>query len=1055
MRRSVFLLLIWTVFSLEAQTPDWENPEVFEINKLPPRATFYHYRNEKEAIQDDWKSSENYLLLNGTWKFNWVKSPDNRAKEFHKSDFDVSTWDDIEVPGTWELQGHGIPIYTNIVYPFPRNPPFIPHEYNPVGSYRRTFEIPEEWSGQKITLHFGAVRSAMYLWVNGEKVGYSQGSKLPAEFDVTEYVVAGENQVAVEIYRWSDASYIEDQDFWRLSGMKRDVYLYAAPKNHIKDFKVVADLEASYSSGVFDLAVETAGNDDCSNCSIDVKLLDGQQTVFQDSKPINEPSFESTIPDVKKWTAETPHLYQLLISFKQGDQILDATSRRIGFRKVEIKDSQLLVNGVPVYLKGVNLHEHDQNTGHVISEELTRLDMQIMKENNVNAIRCSHYPKDPHFYQLADEYGFYVIDEANIEVHGMGTTNQGLDSNEEAKAIHPAYLPEWREAFMSKTKRLYERDKNHPSVIIWSLGNEAGNGQNLMDTYDYLKEVDQTRPTQYEGATYYRNSDIQAPMYASIEQMKDYLKSDIKRPYIQCEYAHAMGNSVGNLQDYWDLIEAHDVFQGAFIWDWVDQGILSTNENGEEFWAYGGDLGGENLQHDRNFCMNGVVNVDRTPHPSLFELKKVYQYIKFTDFDESNGKLSIYNGYDFIDLSRFHFEWELVQDGSRAAKGSFGELETSARTEEQVNLQLPNLKPGSEYFLNVFARLNQDWGLLKKGLELAKEQFQLTGFISKQVVCEEANPLQVTSEGNVITVFGNSFSYQFDKSTGQLVTIDYGEGNLLVDPIKANFWRAPTDNDFGFNMQKDWRDWKTASDQQKLQGFTTAALNEDQVEGFLNGQLEKIRSVKKGKVVGCFVAIQSLYQLAAVEGTVRMTYVINQEGELQLVVDLDVPEGADLKPLPRFGTNFSVSEAYNLVDYYGRGPHENYQDRYTSAFIGTYMSTAEDLYFAYARPQENGYHIDTRWLELTDESGQGIRIDALDKPFGFSALHNTIEDFDEGLEKTNRHTTDIKPRDLVNVNVDYAQMGVGGDTSWGAWPHPEYQIPARDYRFRYIISKAR
>ncbi|MEM7110424.1 MAG: glycoside hydrolase family 2 TIM barrel-domain containing protein, partial [Bacteroidota bacterium] len=1044
--------MIFSATLLQAQVPDWENPEVFEISKLPARATFYHYPSERDALLDDWKTSKNYLLLNGTWKFNWVKSPKDRPQSFYNVDFDVSSWNDIEVPGNWELQGYGIPIYTNIIYPFPKNPPFIPHEYNPVGSYKRTFQIPERWEGQKITLHFGAVRSAMYVWVNGKKVGYSQGSKLPAEFDITEIINRGQNEISVEIYRWSDASYIEDQDFWRLSGMERDVYLYATPHTYINDFRVIATLDDQYEKGVFDLSVDVAKKDECKDCAVEVRLLNGSETIFGTQKSMQDPEFKTLISQVKKWTAEEPHLYQLLISLKRGDDILDVTSRKIGFRKVEIKDSQLLVNGEAIYLKGVNLHEHDEKTGHVISAELTRLDMQVMKENNVNAIRCSHYPKDPHFYELADEYGFYVIDEANIEVHGMGTTNQGLDNNEEAKSIHPAYRPEWREAFMSKTERMYERDKNHPSIIIWSLGNEAGNGQNLMYTYDYLKSVDSTRPTQYEGATHYRNSDIQAPMYASIEQMKDYLGSGIGRPYIQCEYAHAMGNSVGNLQDYWDLIEAHDVFQGAFIWDWVDQGILTNNENGEEYWAYGGDLGGENLQNDRNFCMNGVVNADRTPHPALFELKKVYQHIKFKSFDMETNELTISNGYDFIDLSRFEFQWTLLKNGIVVKKNTISTVTSGPGNVSVVKLDPGAVNDQAEYHLTMSALLKEDWGLLKAGHEVAKEQFQLTDFVPNAVRCEKGNPIRLESNEVLHDISGEGFTYQFNRSTGRLISIDYGDGNLISEPISANFWRAPTDNDFGFNMQKEWREWKMAGSDQRLTDFAVVSMNEGELLQLQNETVKQRTALKAKTVKDCFVVVLSCYELPSVKGAVDIFYVIGQHGEMQVILDLTLPENVELDPLPRLGTSFSISKEYNLVSYYGRGPHENYQDRYTSAFVGTYSSTAEELYFPYARPQENGYHTDTRWLELTNEAGKGLRITALNRPFGFSALRNTINDFDEGLEKNNRHTTDIKPRDLVNLNIDYAQMGVGGDTSWGAQPHKEYQIPAGNYRFEYKIS---
>ncbi len=1046
------LLLLFFLFTLNilgAQVPEWENPEVFEINKLPPRATFYHFSNEFE-VNEDWQLSSSYQSLNGKWKFNWVRSPEDRPIDFYKKEYDVSGWNELEVPGNWEINGYGIPIYTNVVYPFPKNIPFIPHEYNPVGSYRRSFSLPESWEGERITLYLGAVRSAMYIWVNGERVGYSEGSKLPSEFDISDFVVTGENQIAIEIYRWSDASYIEDQDFWRLSGIERDVYIYATPKTSIGDFRVQAGLDDSYQNGDFQLDIMITDTDACENCEIEIKLIDDKDEVFRNIQPITESRFNHVLPDVNPWTAETPYLYNLFVTLKSPKgETLDATSTKVGFREIEIKDSRLLINGSPVYLKGVNLHDHDQTRGHVISEDLTRLDMRIMKENNINAIRCSHYPKDPHFYEMADKYGFYVIDEANIEVHGMGTTNQGLDNNEEAKAIHPAYLPEWREAFLARTKRMYQRDKNHPSVIIWSLGNEAGNGQNLMDTYDYLKSVDATRPVQYEGATSYRNSDIQAPMYARLEHMERYLKSENQRPYILCEYAHAMGNSVGNLQDYWDIIEAHDIFQGGFIWDWVDQGLVDKDENGEEYWAYGGDLGGENLQNDKNFCLNGIVNPDRTPHPALFEVKKVYQNIKFQEFDLTNKTLTIYNGYDFIDLSGFNFEWSLLANGNEIANGKISDLNTSARSDSTVRLVLPDLVGELEYLLNISATTKSKNGLLSEGHEVAKEQFPLTGYAWEVINCKEFGNMTVEREGTTIKINGNGFLYEITEDEGELVTMDFGYGNLIHDPISVNFWRAPTDNDFGFKMQKDWLDWKLASHNQNFVKLEMSTLED--ATNVRSGDVNWKR-VSMGEIKDCFVVLKTRHDLPAVDGIVDIYYLISQAGELEVIVSLELTKDNDLKPLPRFGVNFSIASLYNTVRYYGRGPHENYQDRFTSAFLGIYSSTAEELYFPYSRPQENGYHIDTRWLNLSSASGDGIQIRSIEEAFGFSTLRNTIDDFDEGLEKTNRHTTDIKPRDFINVNIDFSQMGVGGDTSWGAKPHEKYQIAPKDYMFSFRIT---
>ncbi|MEQ8241350.1 MAG: glycoside hydrolase family 2 TIM barrel-domain containing protein [Cyclobacteriaceae bacterium] len=1041
-------LLVLTMLSQAQERPDWENPEVFERNKLDARATFYHF-SEADLVDKTWQESENYQSLNGLWKFNWTKSPDYRPIDFYKPNYDVSRWAEITVPGNWELQGYGIPIYTNVKYVFPANPPFIPHDYNPVGSYKRTFSIPENWIDQKVTLHFGAVRSAFYVWVNGEKVGYSQGSKLPAEFDITHFLIKGENQLAVEIYRWSDASYIEDQDFWRLSGMDRDVYMYATPKTYIEDFTVMAGLDPTYVDGKLSLDVSLNNTSNLrANTTVEVQLKDGEKVIYEDTKAIevkakNNTSinFTKTIGNVKPWTAETPNLYSLIIVEKDAKgKVLDATSRLIGFRSVEIKNSQLLVNGVAIYLKGVNLHDHSDTSGHVIDPELTKLDMQIMKQNNINAIRCSHYPKDPHFYEMADKYGFYVIDEANIETHGMGTTNQGLDNNEKKKAIHPAYLPEWKEAHLARTKRMYERDKNHPSVIIWSLGNEAGNGDNFYATYDYLKSVDPTRPVQYEGATGYENTDIQAPMYARMGKMKAYLESGGTRPFIQCEYAHAMGNSVGNLQDYWDLIEAHDIFQGGFIWDWVDQGLLTKNENGEEYWAYGGDLGGADLQNDNNFCLNGIVNPDRTAHPALFEVKKVYQYIKFKNYDLETGELTVYNGYDFINLDQFVFNYQLFKNGLQVAEGGLPSFSLAPHTSQTLPLKITDeVTDQAEYRLQIFASTKESQPLLEKGHLLAKAEFDLTPPVFESFGCDVASKILVETSGNQTLFSNDNFKITFDNQKGELISLDYGFGNVIKNGPKANFWRAPTDNDFGFKMPVKRKVWKTASQEQRLTSF----------EVFNATKPEK--KITKGKIKGCYAVVETKYALDAVKGIATIIYEINGEGEIK--VTMEVNNFADGVPnLPRLGTNWSVSETLSQVNWYGRGPHENYQDRFTSAFVNQYSASVDELYFPYIRPQENGYRTDTRWMTLKNDKNQGIRITAMDQLFGFSALKYSIDDFDEGEAKINRHTTDLEEKDFINLNIDLMQMGVGGDTSWGAQALPKYQIKPGQYKFSYVIA---
>lgn len=1049
-----FLLIITNInFYTKAQSMKvWLNPEIYQINREKPHATFYRFSDKSETItNDNFYDSPFYQSLNGKWKFNWVRKPSERPLFFYEKDYEVEDWDEINVPANWELEGYGIPIYTNIQYVFPADPPNIPDHYNPVGSYKRKFNIPDNWKqGHEIYLHFGGVCSAMYVWVNGQFVGYNEGSKTPAEFKITDFVKAGGNDLAVEVYRWSVASYTEDQDMWRLSGIEKDVYLFAAPGIAIRDFRAIASLDDTNQNGVLRLNINYRNTTERTQKAFiaKIELLNGEDVIYQDERlvdiqpgDISVAEFQKEIENVLPWTAETPNLYTLVIMLEDDKgTLVEVASQKIGFRTVEIRNNQLLVNGVPVYLKGVNLHDHDPITGHVVGSDLTIKDLQLMKAHNINAIRCSHYPKGDFFYQLCDQYGFYVIDEANIETHGMGATNQGLDDDKERQAIHPAYLPEWKGMHIDRTERMYEHHKNYTSIIIWSLGNEAGNGENFYATYEWLKKKDQTRPVQYEGATMYENTDIQAPMYATIEEMIDYAVNNPKRPYIQCEYAHAMGNSVGNLKDYWDVIEKYDVLQGGFIWDWVDQGLKAKTPDGKTFWAYGGDFDAHRLQNDGNFCINGLVSPDRSAHPALHEVKKVYQSIRFSDYDNDTNSISVYNGYDFIDLNGFEFNWQLLKNGKKNATGTFEVGVVKPGKRKSITLRLPGLDE-SEYHLNIFAKLKDDRGLLKAGHIVASEQFHVNEADFSPFDSSVEGKIKIERTGDIITIESKGFKIDFESSTGWLKSLDYGWGNCIKNPIKPNFWRAPTDNDFGYNMPQKLAFWRSASQDQRL--LSIEIIDASTGEPF-----------NKGKKKNGAIEVKTVFGLADSEVKAIVKYQINSKGEI-IVANKLINTHQGLPVIPRVGNHVILKKAFDQVEWYGRGPYENYQDRKTSAFVGVYERMVDNLNHPYIRPQENGYRTENRYVMFRDQAGNGIAFHALDQLISFSAHHQLNSDFDPGDQKLQRHTYDVPKRPLVSVNIDWKQMGVGGDNSWGATPHKEYQIKPGDLSWRYLIKPVR
>lgn len=1037
--QSLLFCFLWVSFSLDAQPLDWENPQVFQINRLAPKAYFQRFASSEAAEKEDQSQLVNFKSLNGAWKFNWVKSPDERPKEFYQVDYDVSGWKEIQVPGNWELQGYDLPIYTNIIYVFPKNPPFIPHHYNPVGSYVKQVEIPTSWKGKDVFLHFGAVRSAFYLWVNGKKVGYSEGSKTPAQFDITKFVDPGTNKIAVEVYRWSDASYIEDQDFWRLSGMERDVSIYVTDQVALDDIHVKAGLQNNYKDGVFSLNVEirNTGSSNARNYILDIalnrngrKILNQTQKFGAAGKTIRGLNFDMMIPNVDTWTAETPNLYDLVITLKdRKGRLLEATKMDVGFRTVEIKNAQLLVNGVPVLFKGVNLHDHDPLTGHYITPERTLEDMRLMKEFNVNAIRCSHYPKNSFFYQMADRLGFYVIDEANIETHGMGAEHQGTFD----KSVHPAYLPQWRAAHLDRIERMYERDKNHACIISWSLGNEAGNGENFHVAYNWLKEKDPTRLVQFEQANKEDNTDIYAPMYARIATLREHAASNPVKPMILCEYAHAMGNSVGNLQDYWDVIEAYPSLQGGYIWDWVDQGLSTKDDQGRPYFAYGGDFNTGHLQNDGNFCLNGVIAADRKPNPHAWEVKKVYQYIKMKPVAPESGKIAITNFYDFITLDDVVFKGTITKNGevvTTAIKSAKGIAPgTTQVLDFDINV---DMSPGADYHFLVEAELNADRILLKKGHVLASEQFILQTGTPKPFVIEEGD-FSIAATSDILKISGANFYITLSKTTG-LITGYVVEGkSILAESIAPNFWRAPTDNDFGNGMPATTEIWKNSSYNRTLQQLT------------INGKNANEWSDDKVS----FILISSTFQFPAPGVRWKIDYRLAPDGALY-VSNMVFSNNKSLPYIPRIGNTLALVAGYEQVSWFGRGPFENYEDRKTAAHTGIYNSTVTQMHYPYPRPQENGYHTDTRWIKLENPGAPNLLIEGIE-PICFSALHHTNADVDEGKAKTNRHSVDVPTRPETYLNLDYKQMGVGGDDSWGAQVHDAYKLFASDYFYGYVV----
>ncbi len=1035
----IVMIISFGFFQINGQEPpEWNNTEILQVNRMDAHATLFPFGDFELAKTGKKEISKKFLSLNGMWKFNFADKPADRPMDFYKPEFDISAWNEIVVPSNWELQGYGALTYVNTTYEWsndmnlPLNPslPIIPDEDNSVGSYRRNFTLPSDWVGKDVYIHLGDVKSAFYIWVNGHKVGYSQGSKTPAEFDLTEFVKPGENTIALEVYRWSDGAWLECQDFWRISGIEREVYLFTRPSVHIYDFFANSGLINNYKDGDFKLEAEVRNsNMQKGKYVFRATLMDGNNTVFEEvvemklkGEEKSTISFSKLVNNPKLWSAETPNLYTLIleISDKKGNS-KEFISTNIGFRTSEMKYGQLLINGVAITVKGVNRHEHDETTGHVVSKEMMMKDIQLMKQNNINTVRTSHYPNDPYWYELCDKYGLYVIDEANIESHGYGHYT----------ILFLGDTPMFMKSHLDRTIMMVERDKNHPSVILWSLGNEAGDGVNFDATYDWVKARDSSRPVFYEGAMGGRNTDIFCPMYHPIYEILKYAREVREKPLILCEYAHSMGNSTGNFKDYQDAIESNDQLQGGCIWDWVDQGIAMYTKDGEKYWGYGGDFGPAGTPSDGTFCINGLVFPDRTPHPALMEVKKVYQNIEFKQVNFSFDEIEIKNKYNFINLDQFAIYWELEAEGKVMQDGMVENVDVSPGESKIFSLQMVPFKPesGIEYFLNITVFKTSGDEMIPSGHIMAFEQFNIPVPYKEVEMSkgktEKEGTIAVFEETDFIKVEVSPLMISFNKTTGQLVSLKNGGKELLHEGLSINFWRAPTENDFGNKMPDRMGIWKDAGKNAEMKSLGHS-MNSD-------GKYEM--NVK--------------YWLPDIESFYFVDYEINGKGEIKVSGNLS-PGSKKYLELPRFGMCLSLPQGYDHLNWFGRGPHENYVDRKESALVGYYKSMVKDQYVPYIAPQENGYKTDTRWLSLTDESGNGLRISG-EPTVSFSALHFKNQDFDR-KQRDGYHTIDLKERPEVYLNIDMMQMGVGGDNSWGAKTHAKYSMPFKDYDYSFMIN---
>ena len=1008
------ILLCWlaaaTALTAGAQSNEWQDAGVNAVNRMPMHGSWFAYESPEAAQAGDKTLSERFVTLNGNWKFNWVRDADQRPTDFFRVGYNDKGWNDMPVPGLWELNGYGDPVYLNVGYAwrgwFKNDPPHVPIEQNHVGSYRRTVDIPAAWAGRQIVAHFGSVTSNIYLWVNGRYVGYSEDSKLEAEFDLTPYVKPGRNLIAFQVFRWCDGTYLEDQDFFRLSGVGRDCYLYARDKRQITDIQVDAAPSANYTAGT--VAVKAFFPRQARGCSVELALTDAQgRSVASQQLRVTKDEERCTLDagKVALWSAETPVLYGLTATLRApAGEVIEVIPLRIGFRDVKIEGGQLLVNGRPVLIKGANRHEMDPDYGYYVSEGRMLEDIRIMKENNINAVRTCHYPDDARWYSLCDQYGLYVVAEANIESHGMGYGEKTLAKN-----------PLYAKAHLERNERNVQRSINHPSVIIWSLGNEAGDGLNFDACYDWIKAYDPSRPIHHERAVYSpgsRNTDIICPMYWDYERCEKYLAENPAKPLIQCEYAHAMGNSMGGFREYWELIRREPKYQGGFIWDFVDQSLHKKGRNGVTVYGYGGDWNPYDPS-DQNFCDNGLIGPDRIPNPHMEEVRYYYQSVWTSWAGDAGNTVEVLNENFFRGLENYDLHWEVLCDGTPLRRGVVDGLK--AAPQQRVRITLPydpaTLPAAGELLLDVAYKLKTAEGILPAGHTAARAQLPIREYVftapAAKSAAEGESLFVADNHKDFLIVAGNGLRLDFSRKTGFITRYEVRGLDFLADgsTLRPNFWRAPTDNDFGAGLQHKMAVWKQP--EMKLKTLTHA-----EADGIV---------------------------------TVKAAVTIAQS--------LPATPGAEVPDMFRFGMRFEMPEAFDRLQYYGRGPGENYADRKSSAFVGLYRQSVDEQFHPYIRPQETGTKSDLRWWHLADIGGRGLTVTS-DAPFSASALHYPQESLDEGPAKRQGHSPEVEKQKNVSVCLDKVQYGLACVNSWGALPLPEYRIPYADYTFRLKIAPA-